>query len=141
MTATPLRARELRSRRRDALAEIVGARAGSGLIDARDDLDERALAAAVLAGEAMHLPAPDRERHVVERAHAAEAHRHVLEADRLGGGDGGFWRWRRHGGEREFRIVVESFRPRGAGLSRFRGRGAIGQSPRPASLSTVSLLI
>ena len=73
ITATPFVARELRSRRCDTLAEIVGARAGSGLIDASDDLDQRALAASVLAGEAMHLSAADRERYVVERLHAAEA--------------------------------------------------------------------
>ena len=118
-----LAAGELRRRRRDALAEIVGARAGRRLVDAGDNLDQGALAATVLAGEAMHLPAPDRKRHVIERPHAAEADRHVLEADRVGGGNGGSWRWRRHGCHREFRIVVESFHPCGASLSRFRGRG------------------
>ena len=68
-----LGSRERRSGRCDTLAEIVGARAWSGLIDASDDLDQRALAASVLAGEAMHLPAADRERYIVERLHAAEA--------------------------------------------------------------------
>ena len=72
ITATPL-VRARRSGRSDTLAEIVGARPGSGLIDASDDLDQRTLAASVLAGEAMHLPAADRERHVVERLNAAEA--------------------------------------------------------------------
>ena len=85
-----LGSRERRGGRCDAFAEIVGARAGRGLIDARDDLDERALAAAVLAGEAMHLPTADGERYVVERLHAAEAHRYVFEADRVGGWNGGF---------------------------------------------------
>ena len=119
----PLAAGELRRRRCDALAEIVDARAGRRLVDAGDDLDQRALAAAVLAGEAMHFPAPDRKRHVVERAHAAEADRHVLEADRLGGGNRGI-------GDGAAMVVTASSglsskasAPPGAGLPRFRGRG------------------
>ena len=50
-----------------AAVDPVGA--GVGAIDAGDDFDQSALAGAVLAKEALDLAAPQRQRHLVERAH------------------------------------------------------------------------
>ena len=71
-----------RRHRVDPLAEVVHLGAGIGRIDAGDDLDQRALARAVLAGEAVHFPGQHLERDVLERAHAAEGLRDMREAER-----------------------------------------------------------
>ena len=46
--------------------------AGRRLVDAGDDLDQRALAAAVFAGDALHFAGQHFEADVVQRLHAAE---------------------------------------------------------------------
>src|SRR5262249_38050024 len=59
---------------------------GVGGVDAREHLEERRLAGAVLAAQAEDLARRGREIGARERAHAAEA---LLDADQLGGGGAG----------------------------------------------------
>jgi len=77
LDAERLRQRGCHGRDRLAVEEELGALLW--LVDPRDDLDERALAAAVLPRQAMHLPRVDFKRHALQRAHAAEGHLDVLE--------------------------------------------------------------
>ena len=63
--------------RRHGADEVTGngeMSAGRGLIDAGDDFDQRALAAAVLASDALHLAGQDLEADAVQRPHSTEAH-------------------------------------------------------------------
>ena len=54
-------------------------RARHGLIDAGDDLDQRALAAAVLAGDALHFAGQDFEVDILQRFDAAERDAYVAK--------------------------------------------------------------
>ena len=64
--------------------------AGVRLVDAGQDLDERALAGAVLADQRVDLTGPELERDVVERLGRAEPLRDAAQstAARAGDGDG-----------------------------------------------------
>ena len=55
--------------------------AGIGLIDAAEDLDERALARAVLAGERMHAPALKGETDIAQDLDGPEAFRNAAKLD------------------------------------------------------------
>ena len=60
--------------------------AGVGPIGTRQHLDQRRLAGAVVAEQAHDLAALEVERHVVDRAHAAEADAHAAHLDQRGPG-------------------------------------------------------
>src|SRR4249919_397760 len=51
--------------------------AGIGIVEARQYLDQRRLAGAVLAKQPVHFAAADREVHLIQRAYAAETFRQV----------------------------------------------------------------
>ena len=55
--------------------------AGIGRLGTGDDLDDRALAAAVLAQQVIDAPAPDREVDTAQRMDAAEALVHALDGE------------------------------------------------------------
>ncbi len=79
ITWMPSCARHRRAQAFDRAALEEHGRALLGLMDAADDLDQRALAAAVLAGQAQHFAPPDVEADVVERFDAAELLGDVFE--------------------------------------------------------------
>jgi hypothetical protein len=54
-----------------------------GRMHARQRLDERALARAVVAEQAVHFAAPKPQRHAVQRDHRAEELADVLELDNV----------------------------------------------------------
>ena len=59
---------------------------GSGASHAGDDLDQRRLAGAILADEAMHLAGLERQVDVAQRMHAPEELRDVLKLEEGGHG-------------------------------------------------------
>ncbi|MDT4868833.1 hypothetical protein FQZ97_1038190 [compost metagenome] len=64
------------------LTVIFDRGAVGGAVDAGDDLDQRALAAAVLAGKAVHLARANVEAHILERLDATEGHVDVVEGQK-----------------------------------------------------------
>ena len=69
-------------RERSTSSPLIRTTPSSGLQDAREDLDHRALAGAVLADERVHLAEVGGERRVVQRMHAAERLRDAGRLDR-----------------------------------------------------------
>ena len=65
----------------DRLLAVEQEAAGVGPVHAREDLDERRLAGAVLADEAVHLAGEQLDVAVLERVHGAEALLRVLEGE------------------------------------------------------------
>ena len=65
----------------DRLLAVEDEPAGVGPVDAGEDLDERRLAGAVLADEAVHLAGEERDVAVLERVDGAEALLGVLESE------------------------------------------------------------
>src|SRR5262249_34553237 len=72
--------------------------AGVGLEQAADDVEQRGLAGAVRADDRDDLALPDRDGHVLDRAHPAEALRHAGDGELrlLDGGLGGVRGARHH---------------------------------------------
>jgi hypothetical protein len=75
-----------RRRAADQVLAFQADRALLGPVDAVDAVEDRGLAGAVGPDHREHLAGPDLERDAVERGHAAEPQRHVLDREqRLGG--------------------------------------------------------